>query len=1138
MAELVRYPMPRVLASLDPAKNHVIEASAGTGKTYLLEHRVVDLLLRGHLELPQILVVTFTEKATRELQVRVRALLIAIAQSNEHRAAPDEPHWRIDDAARSRLAGAIASFDRAAIHTIHGFCQGVLTDNAFASRRLFEQQQVTDSVAFERAFLDCVRSELATDPVHRRYLRAWLQVKSLSDLETLLYRCAAKLGETSELVPPFSSETLHAAASAASAEVPDLSAGDAVFRRALKELKVPTGTINALLKRLSQLRALLDEYSSTSPPDELLLLERLNASEVLLYLLKKLPAGGNLAALRQACEGLAAAAVPLQAAVAQQFLPVVRARLRAHKDSRGQFDFGDMLTLVWRALEGPSGQELAQRLRSRYRCALIDEFQDTDPIQWAIFRRLFLEARGAQLTLIGDPKQAIYGFRGADVFTYLQATREVLERGGRRTHLTDNWRSTAGVVAAYNHIFANDPQSFFSGGIRYDHPVTAAAPLGAGIAATGEATPAVLLCLESAEKKPTAPRLKAALVNAIASEIAALLGEEGLCVGPPGAMQPVQPSDIFVLTRSVAESHDVIAALRAAGIPCAIYKQEGLWQTNEAREVRDVLRAIAELGDPAVRLAAWNTRFFDVPLSMLPRVAEVADDHPLLQRLHDWRALADAMEYPSLLAQILADSRIIERLLLLDGSERAITNILHLFELILEETMRTRCDLGELVMRLQRRIDGLEQDTLDTTGIQRLESDRAAVQVMTVHRAKGLEAAVVFIYGGINSSNDSLNVFHDEAGRRMVHAGKASDEVKAHIASESRGEDERLMYVALTRAKARLYLPVPPSCSGAYACIHRRVVPIADALAASPPDAALAKLFERRRVDVDARRTRNAPDRSLAGWLPSTLPAPAPSKAFYERMRSERAGFVITSYTRLKHEQRQSDALLTAPAAFAERLGGGAASAHELPGGAAVGVFLHEVLEHIPLAAARDSSLEAFRAHPDVAALVSEAMRRHQQEPAHRGHAEELVWHALTSPIDCGTLRLPPLCHHQRLLRETEFLFAIAPAGQQGYVKGFIDVLFESDERIYLLDYKSDVLESWETSAIEAHVASSYTLQALVYSLALVRTLDVTDESDYERRCGGLIFQFLRGGPRCHIERPTWRGLLEASERLARGDTL
>jgi exodeoxyribonuclease V beta subunit len=306
----------------------------------------------------------------------------------------------------------------------------------------------------------------------------------------------------------------------------------------------------------------------------------------------------------QFCEALSAfyrLCVPFAAAIVQQFLPAIERRLKQDKQRHGWYDFDDMLSLVWDGLQGPHAAVLLETLRQRYRYALIDEFQDTDPIQWQIFRRLFLDSDGGNsLYGIGDPKQAIYAFRGADIHTYLEARETIRAVAGTRVPLTHNYRSTATLIDVLNGVFAADAAvPFFNGTVRYDTPVQCGNPNWLALDRCGrESAPLHVLQLMPAALPLSAALARHAFGRRIARTIKELLpsafgscageGEsrdEGeLWVGEAHNLRPVTANDVLILTRTGNEGIEIAQYLHAEGVPYAF--SAGL----DADELRALLR--------------------------------------------------------------------------------------------------------------------------------------------------------------------------------------------------------------------------------------------------------------------------------------------------------------------------------------------------------------------------------------------------------------------------------------------------------------------------------------------------------------------------------------------------------------------
>ena len=1017
----------------------VVEASAGTGKTWFLEHRVLDLILRAGAAIDQVLVVTFTEKATVELRARVRAALQRLLHGRPPPLpadAADGDRWVIDDDARRRLRAALDGFDAAPVSTIHGFCHRLLGEESFAARRPFEQVQVPDDGALRAAFTAALRERFARDPEEAQLLRAYLDddgasVDKLFRLVLEVYRSGADLAPA---------ETGRAA-----------------------ELLVPR---------------LVDE---------------------------------------------------------------VVARADRSKQREGQLDFQDMLRLTAAALEGPGGDALAARVAARHPWALIDEFQDTDPLQWRIFDRVWGRAPARGLTVVGDPKQAIYSFRGGDVHTYLEAVAALRARGAAQIDLTVCRRSTEAMVCVVNHLLTA-PRPVFANGITYARPVTAAG----GVAAAGaDGRPLAPLALLRFPDKVSSGELKAALADATADEIAALLGDPARRIDCTrnGETHPLRARDIMVLTRTNDESFDVAAALRSRGIACALSRAEYLFDTAEARAVADVLEAVARPRDRTARLRAWMTCFFDVDADDLGRALEVPDDHVMAARLHDWRHHAVRLDYPRLFAAILADSRVAERALATGRGERLVTNVHHVFEHLHAEVERSRCELPELVARLRGWIRAATMMRPDDSDVQRQETDRDAVQVMTVHRAKGLEAWVVFVAGGVvfTDRQNSLYGYHDDDGRRRVAiAGRgSSDRAKDLAAAERRREEVRLAYVAITRARARLYLPVlpdktPPKSKvkkpgggylGAYAALHDNLTALA---AGVDPSSGCVDVWP------------HATPRTGAIDV-SALDLPAVDGGLAARPKlAARAGWVVTSYTRMKHEDQARAGELEAAEVQGDDRSRVAPGPRELPGGAESGQYLHEVLEHVDFAATRGAEFETWATRAEVLAVFAAAERRHGIDPQYRHVSARMVWDAITQDVVAGDVRLPPLAAAPRLAREVEFAYPLPdhpdparPRGR-GFVKGFIDLIVAWDDRWWVVDYKSDVIDVSAEAARE-HVDEHYQVQAELYALACARMLRLRDAADHAARFGGLLYWFLRSR-RIVCMTPTPADLAGFQARLARRD--
>jgi len=1171
------YPRPPILDAITRDRHAVIEASAGTGKTYTIEHLVVELLLRDGISLDQILVLTYTERAAEELRQRIRSKIEAVLfdPCEDPQCAHDLRLgvWRLDDQAQGRLRRALYSFDAAAIGTIHGFFGRVLTEHAFASGRPFVGELEDGRTLFGRAFKTALRRSLAIQPGDPAELLAiWMGQKAsdtaLDELEELLYRCHSS---RRAIEPAVSLDALRREIQSSLLFKINLEAEAEWFRAALRGAGVThSGTLGAIANRLAKIAKLAGVSSSS-----LATLWDKEFQEAIHFIAERLPnaelAGTQARALAEAVGRLHGTFVPLKAALVQTALPRVREALKRDKAVTGQFDYDDLIAAVVDAVEGSHGSDLVEALRRRFQVALIDEFQDTDELQWRFFERVFIQSEGRHRAyLIGDPKQAIYGFRGGDVFTYLKARKIVQGPEKPVIPLAQNFRSTRALIGAYNRIFAQEADPpFFQGDILYDQPVTAGCRSVAQEPQGAPSAPIYLLKIEPKQNKLGLPELRRGLARQIAREVKKLVGGPGLFFGEEGKLEKIKPKDIYILNATNRDAVQVSQSLRAADVPFSFYKQDGLFETDEARQVRDLLAAIDRPDDRSRRGRAWITPFFDVPLDVLPRFDDLPESHPLFERLTEWNDLARRRRFETLFGRILDESGVLLRELFLKDDERALTNYLHLFEILLEEARATGCELAGLVATLTAYIRGIRKPPGEDSDVQRLESDRDAVQIMTIHKSKGLEAAVVFLYGGFFVRGArQWHEYHDAGGRRTLYLGDDADAEKA-AASEADQERERLFYVALTRAKARLYLPVVPSASwsSAWKGGYKRVNDRLCALESELPRAEFERHF--RVITFKDRPIGSEPDdhdqppADLGAWRPpwKLLEEPKTAAAIdFDDLRKRHAGYEVTSYSRMKGAwesellpldgQERDREPVRAPAAAPPPEGA-------LPGGTSAGTCLHEILELVPFdRAARATNFREWIEADAVGRVIDDALAHNGINPIHRDTAAEMAYLALCREISLGDGRsIRGLCHCPKNLREMEFLFPL-PEGshpslsepapgklvvERGFIKGFVDLVVEHEGLVYFADWKSDVLGSYEPRPLARHVEEHYALQAKLYALALVKALGARSAADYNERFGGLVYVFLRGlkdatasRPAIYFDRPAWDDILAYEDEVKR----
>ncbi|MGD2083168.1 MAG: exodeoxyribonuclease V subunit beta [Chromatiales bacterium] len=1159
----------------------LIEASAGTGKTYTIANLYVRHIVEGR-EVGQVLVVTFTVAATDELRGRIRARLFETLDLLERGGPTDDGFLSglIDEILRQgrgdtvirRLRLAVRAMDEAAVYTIHSFCQRALTEFAFNSGQQFQTEVLTDDSALWREAVQdwWRRTGYPLDRAGSRLFSA-----SLGTLEAFRALLAPLLGpQPKRLLPEVG--PVHAVLARFDAMVPELRALADVWRhdgaRLTGVLQTSKGLSrsqrgpyhrDSLAAALAAVDAWLAEEEVLPPPDAFEVLtaqcieaHRLQAPDPDLFD----PFFARCGAVR---EDLARLKRDLRAAALAEAAEFSRGRVREAKQKAQVLSFDDLLTEMHAALGRGNGEALAESVRGQFPVAMIDEFQDTDPVQYGIFRRLYLDRPECGLIMIGDPKQAIYSFRGGDIFTYMQAKEDVGE-GGIYT-LDTNWRSTPEVVHAVGAVFARRAgDAFVYGETIPVSPVRAADKTHRHLRRGGERQPALTLWTlppqlnakgeERALSKESAGELTHA---AVADEVARLVAE-GRAGGARLGERALAPRDIAVLVRTSYEAADLRTELAARGVGAVSVGREGVFGSEEAAALETLLQAVLNPRDRDLARLALTSPLLGKDYAEIDRVSRGEEEWTawvdgLLQLQEVWLRRG----FMPMFQRMLRGMEIARALSRGELAERRLTNLLHLGEL-LQQASKAHAGTDALLSwyRQQREESAAEEAEL------RLESDEELVQIVTIHASKGLQYPLVFVpylWGCRPRTTDGLLGFHLDREACLDAGSDAIDDHLLLAEQERLAEDVRLVYVALTRAESALYLVWGRAGSrdghaGQTALgylLHPRQE--GSALRGALPDAfaGLADLGP----DLDALAAAAGGDilvRPLPapGGAPGLRPAEAPPalapRPFTGRVATD---WRVSSFTALTRD------LHSGPAAPRDEIADDPAMG--FPAGSHVGSYLHLLLEKL------DFQGEVER---QVLAHSREIAPRFNLDHARWGRDAAVLLERVTrTPLDPEGLALAGLDPDRRL-NELEFDFAtgavdvaalnrllekaaggpLAPLeleAFQGMVTGVIDLVFEHAGRFYIADYKSNFLggrfedyggERLRTAVYERR----YDLQYLLYTLALHRYLGRRLPAyDYGRHFGGVYYLFLRGmrpetGAGCgvYFDRPA-RDLVEALDR-------
>ncbi|WP_279451832.1 exodeoxyribonuclease V subunit beta [Aeromonas dhakensis] len=1166
----------------------LIEASAGTGKTYTIAGLYLRLLL-GHgplieegadagqasaherpLSVTEILVVTFTEAATAELRGRIRGrihearLAFMRGQSGDALLAQLLAEVEDHELAVRRLLAAERQMDEAAVFTIHGFCQRMLKQNAFESGALFETEFLTDDSQLRlQAVSDYWRSEFY--PVDKTLASA---VRALWPSPAALLREMNGWLDNSELEmrPPAGDETLaarHQVAMSRIAAVKEawLAQVDEIRRQTDGHISRYTGkNYEGWLAKIADWAQI--DASGYAIPKEL---ERFGQT-VLEENLKK---GGDVPTLPLFSEidSLLASRPGIRDLILQRAAKVVRSRMQASKRQAHQLSFDDLLKDLDGALGSSLGERLCERIRATYRVAMIDEFQDTDPQQYRIFHRLYGGHTDTALLMIGDPKQAIYGFRGADIFTYIQARRNV----SAHYTLGRNWRSSRALVAAVNGLFerAKDPFIYEA-----DIPFLPVEAQGKSKALLLDGATAPVLHCWQLTGQPTFNRgdYQSKMARATAAEIHRLLSlarEGKALIGS----EPVKAGDIAVLVRTGAEGKLVQQELARLAI-ASVYlsNRESVLEQVEAREILLILHACQNPSEERSLRAALATGLFDLDAKALDELA--SDERAwesAVQEFMEYRKVWHRRGVLAMLRALLHRRNLASSLLASPYGERRLTNFLHLGELLQQVSSELDGEyallrwLGEAVNR---------QSSQDAEQILRLESERKLVQIVTIHKSKGLEYPLVFLPFICSHRSADTPLYHeaDEAGNRTILDLTGAEDSLAEADKERLAEDLRLLYVALTRGVYATWLGLAPVRSGngksEKTDLHQTAIGYLLQKGEEGDAATLATALSALAEDLPG----------VAVGEPSlTRPAPLPpeEEQLGEPQVRRFGGTLerdwwISSYSGLAAQGHGhskgvlanpgfDDEVVTEAAALAaeEPVQAPQPSIFTFPKGARPGTLLHSLFEtidfesaageplaqHIVTLLAQDGFDESWAQvlQQQVEAVLDTPLETGLGEPVRlRDLAPERKQVELEFFLPMGRVTAPALTalcqQHDPLSRGNK---PLSFATVQGMLKGFIDLVFEWQGRWYLLDYKSNHLgmspADYSRPALEqAMVEHRYDLQYQLYSLALHRLLALRLPGyDFDQHFGGVFYLFLRGMPQGGIfhTRPS-RELVLGLDRL------
>ncbi len=1118
--------------------NRLIEASAGTGKTYTITNLYIRLLL-GHgrqspLSVDSILVLTFTNAATDELKHRIRQRIVDAKQVFSESNQLEDPFLQSlksesDDTGRDfkRLTAASQLMDDAAIFTIHGFCARVLGELSFETGVLFDQNLTADrNVLLQIAAEDCFRKQILELPELEREiaLELWNSPATLiQKTQQFLFRSNLHIGPPERDV---------------SAECTKLFAKIDEIKQRWKEDNLP-GILNAAgFSKKSKVITRIDAMTSLSQSNGIADLSSelwdIYSRESLQKALRKnmeLPEHEVLTLIDEVSQEkqiIEQVKINLWHLITDS----LKEKIDNLKIRTSELTIDDLLVQVDRALN--NNESLAGQLASRWPVALIDEFQDTDDLQYRIFSRSW-QQRGKDncLLYIGDPKQAIYQFRGADIYTYINAGKVADDKRS----LSVNWRSTESMVAAINHLFGQN-NIFGDANIGYTRNQPSARAEHMSVNINGVSPPPCQISFLQEVMNKSKGRVKCmdhageqiVQLLALADNNAAMINDK-----------PIHAGQISILVRDRNDARAAQSALLARGINSVYVTLESVFLQDTAEDLRLILEAVIDPTNDYAIKAALATSLLHSTVEEINRInLDIVKHQEILAEFQEYHRIWATRDIAPMIEAMITRRGIAKNWLHLPDGDRQLTNLRHLAELL-----QQRSTVAPGMRRLLKWFTSEKIATLSASDEDRqlrLESDEDLVKIVTLHAAKGLEFDIVVIpmAGFVSRQNNHEPVlFHkkedheDNEALYTTHLNFLPDAATRETAlKEKYEEDMRLLYVAITRARYLCYLGLNNTNELDNSAISRLLG------LTLKENRSVEFLFDTLPGNLFGVSPISNVSTTKRGDTNPVKDAPPPPPPIPE---IDNDSWRIHSYTgvsrRLRKQEDDNDLIIaagygdddnvtqTTPEQQPDRFA--------FPRGPQVGVVLHSLLEGLDFTASEDTIRDRCARYLKRLGITS-------QEELWLDVLSDWMSDVIQTPLPDieGTFRLSdvslenriselefhfPLRTSERfldLLREQGYLVAVVPERNvilDGMMTGIIDLVLRVNGRYYIIDYKSNYLgdgfRQYSADSLDVAVQDHhYDLQYLIYSVALHRFLrSRLPDYDYDVSFGGVLYLFLRG---------------------------
>lgn len=1138
---------------------NLIEASAGTGKTYNIQNLFARLIIEKNYTVNSILVVTFTEAATKELKDRIRKILNDLLVFLETGTVQSDQKERIEKLSerfstpdiykrKHIIKNALSNFDEASIYTIHGFCSKMLNQCAFETSSLFNTTLENNPNTMIREIIeDYWRTNFYKIDILTKIVFEYKKI-TIDKLYNFIIKILQKQGL--KLIPskisPINFQNL-----------------SEIYQRLKEEWDF--NEIISILNgaKLNQATYKPVKIQKAAENMEYFLNGKFNSdffSSIDLFTLKKINSKKTAKSndinheFFSICDEFLNIINMIPAFINLQCHEYFKTKYKEKKDRQNLITFDDLLINLDNNLNSKEAGTLINNIRGMYNAVLIDEFQDTDPVQYSIFRKIFIDGNKTTF-LVGDPKQAIYGFRGADVYTYKKAKEELQNKKGHTYTIDKNFRSIPNLVNGVNSLFSEKEPGVFVNDFINFHSIKAKDfdPQN-DLTKNGkqETAPIKILFNENAQKNP---EFNIFAFQQTSNEIYKLLTNSELKVGKE--QRNVLPQDIAILVSNHAQAANLQPYLRELNIPVVLQASGNIFDTPEANNIALMLSAIADPGNAPIIKGLLTSDLFSITSTDLHSFLE--NDSEIFEKLVELFRTAHEIwvkgSFIEMFNFFISENKINEYLLTQEQGERKLTNYLHLAELIEQQEMENRLNISALISWYQKQQNPKTRDEQENYEI-RLESDTQAVQIMTVHKSKGLEFPIVFcpfLGSRKPSSKSSIFEYHNSLGDFILDfSGENINKSQAN--DEYLEELMRMVYVAITRAKYQCYIfwgNTTSNISSALTYLFHRDTLYNDKKISQIGKGnivdALSKKFNKKPIDMIPDSSKLSEqielitefddyDETKKYETMETIPFINVRKFKGEIDKIWR----ISSFSNLSTEDKSI--VPEIPIDYDdieenEKVIDTKINIFNFPAGVKTGNCFHSIFEEIDFTTSEEKikniikeKLVYFQLNADdeksntetldlVYKMVENVLKVDLSPKIPGLRLEKISKQDRLTEVEFNI----PIHHNQSkitfpdILKNSKYNIKINDDIFQGFMTGFIDLVIRYKGKFYIIDWKSNRLSGNKNDFEEKNIIRemhkhNYNLQYLIYTTALnIYLKSQIPNYDYKKHFGGIFYVFLRG---------------------------